>query len=43
MALDASVLVDLPEHGIAYKKVSGKNDGGDSGHLPPAGCCGEVL
>lgn len=24
MALDASVLVDLPEHGIAYKKVSGK-------------------
>ena len=24
MALDKSVLVDLPEHGIAYKKVSGK-------------------
>ena len=24
MALDASILVDLPEHGIAYKKVSGK-------------------
>ena len=24
MALDKSVLVDLPEHCIAYKKVSGK-------------------
>ena len=24
MALDKSVLDDLPEHGIAYKKVSGK-------------------
>ena len=24
MALDKSVLVDLPEPGIAYKKVSGK-------------------
>lgn len=24
MALDRSVLVDIPEHGIAYKKVSGK-------------------
>lgn len=24
MALDNSILVDLPEHGIAYKKVSGK-------------------
>ena len=24
MALDESILVDIPEHGIAYKKVSGK-------------------
>ena len=24
MALNKSVLVDIPEHGIAYKKVSGK-------------------
>lgn len=24
MALDKSRVVDLPEHGIAYKKVSGK-------------------
>ncbi len=24
MALDNSVLVELPEHGIAYKKVAGK-------------------
>ena len=24
MALDKSILVDIPEHGIAYKKVSGK-------------------
>lgn len=24
MALDKSVIVDIPEHGIAYKKVSGK-------------------
>ena len=24
MALNNSVLVDIPEHGIAYKKVSGK-------------------
>lgn len=24
MALDNSILVELPEHGVAYKKVSGK-------------------